>query len=69
MINALSFKMTNGDFLVALLINIGLAHLVYVLKKHSWNNKLSSNFLAIKNIPAKEIYAYRMLECIMAFTF
>eukprot|EP00347_Sterkiella_histriomuscorum_P003580 403363742 len=69
MINALSFKMTNGDFLVAFLMNIGLANLVYVLKKNSWNNKLNSNFLAIKNIPAKEIYAYRMLECIMGFTF
>ena len=68
-VNTLDFEATNGDFFISFIFNFVLAYLIYLLKKSSWNNKLDDNFLGLKSIPQKEIYAYRMLECIMNFSF
>lgn len=67
LITLLNFQIQTGDILLCILFNPVLALFVYLMKRKSWDTKLYSKFLNIKNIPEKEIYAYRMIECILKF--
>lgn len=68
-ISIMSIDLRNGDLLLAILFNFVLAAFIYLLKKSSWNKKLYKNFCTIKSVAEKEIFAYRMLECILENSF
>ena len=65
LINILNLPVSNGDLLLMLLSNFILGIFVFAMRKNSWENKLHQNFMAIKNIASKEMFAYKMIECIM----
>lgn len=50
LVNVLNYKITNGDFFLAILLNFVIGYIVYSVRKSNWNSKLYGNLKNIKNL-------------------
>ncbi|CDW84676.1 pas domain s-box family protein [Stylonychia lemnae] len=69
LLSTFNYKTTNGDFILAFLMNFVLAYIVVMVRRSNWNSKLYKNLLDIKSMQGQEIFVYRMIECIQRYSF